>query len=342
MENFLGKNRKQYITGIILVLVATVTLFLIVKYVPLDPTKEEVIAVEEKIHYEDEDFNNEVVDTNKNIVKRNEAINEGEPSFDVINVDEDGQAVIAGRASANSGVMIYNGNELIGEVQTNQYGEFVFIPDENFKPGSYNLKLLSNGKESKDTVSIIVPENNVVIESGSEPVVVLSDEEGKVKKVIQGTVENLDTKDLSFDALSYSEEGTLNLSGKARPGAKVEAYVDGKLVGETITGNDGFWNMILENPVNPGDYTLRFNQLEDETIVSSLETPIRQSDLKEVDLSDKTYVVQPGNSLWRISRRYFGKGIMYTIIFAKNNDQIENPHLIYPGQIFKIPETEKE
>lgn len=341
MENFLGKNTKQYLAGIGLILAAAIVLYLIIKYVPLDPTKEEVIPIEEKIHYEDQDFNNEVVDTNKNKVKRNNT-NESEPTFDVVNVDESGQAVIAGRASPNSSVKIYNGDKLIGEVLTNQYGEFVFIPDDNFESGNYELKLLSNGKESKDTVSIIVPDNNVASDLGSEPVVVLSDEEGKVKKVVQGTIENLDTKNLSFDALSYSEEGTLNLSGKAMPGATVEAYVDGKLVGKAIVGEDGYWNMILEKPVNPGDYTLRFNQLEGERIVSSLETPIRQSDLQEVDLNDRTYVVQPGNSLWRISRRYYGKGIMYSIIFAKNNDQIENPHLIYPGQIFEIPDSEKK
>ena len=71
MENFLGKNTKQYLAGIGLILAAAIVLYLIIKYVPLDPTKEEVIPIEEKIHYEDQDFNNEVVDTNKNKVKRN-------------------------------------------------------------------------------------------------------------------------------------------------------------------------------------------------------------------------------------------------------------------------------
>ena len=69
--------------------------------------------------------------------------------------------------------------------------------------------------------------------------------------------------------------------------------------------------MVLDKPVNPGDYIIRFHQLENGSIISSLEAPIRQSDLSEVDLKDRTYVVQPGNSLWRISRRYYERNSLY-------------------------------
>ena len=334
MEMFLGKNTKQYLSGLAIILFTLVGLVLIIKYVPLDPTKEEVLPVEEKLHYEDKSFNDEVINNNQNNIDLKDDLDENGPSFDIVNIDENGQAVIAGRAKPNSLVQIYNGDELIGEVQANNYGEFVFIPDNVFESGNYELRLFSDQKESKESVSIYVAEKEV----SNDAVVVLNDEEGNIQKVIQGVQENLETKDLTFDSLSYSDEGMLKLSGKARPGAKVEAYVDGKMVGEATVGDDGFWNMILDKPVNPGDYILRFHQIENESIISSIETPITQSDLSELDLGDRTYVVQPGNSLWRISRRYYGRGILYTIIFAKNNDQIDNPHLIYPGQIFKIPE----
>ena len=335
MEMFLGKNTKQYLSGLAIILFTLVGLVLIIKYVPLDPTKEEVLPVEEKLHYEDKSFNDEVINNNQNNIDlKDDDVDENGPSFDIVNIDENGQAVIAGRAKPNSSVQIYNGDELIGEVQTNNYGEFVFIPDNVFESGNYELRLFSDQKESKESVSIYVAEKEV----SNDAVVVLNDEEGNIQKVIQGVQENLETKDLTFDSLSYSDEGMLKLSGKARPGAKVEAYVDGKMVGEATVGDDGFWNMILDKPVNPGDYILRFHQIENESIISSIETPITQSDLSELDLGDRTYVVQPGNSLWRISRRYYGRGTLYTIIFAKNNDQIDNPHLIYPGQIFKIPE----
>ena len=57
-------------------------------------------------------------------------------------------------------------------------------------------------------------------------------------------------------------------------------------------------------------------------------------------MKEGTIVVQPGNSLWRIARSSYGEGINYTIIFEANKDQISNPDLIYPGQIFKLPENQ--
>ena len=98
----------------------------------------------------------------------------------------------------------------------------------------------------------------------------------------------------------------------------------------------------MDKPVKPGDYILRFNEIQNEKIIASLETPIRQSDLTKVDISDNAILVQPGNSLWRISRRYYGRGIMYTLIFKANSSQINDPDLIYPGQIFDIPNSEQE
>jgi len=47
--------------------------------------------------------------------------------------------------------------------------------------------------------------------------------------------------------------------------------------------------------------------------------------------------VQPGNSLWRIARRLYGTGFGYTQIFEANKNRIADPDLIYPGQVFEVP-----
>lgn len=50
-----------------------------------------------------------------------------------------------------------------------------------------------------------------------------------------------------------------------------------------------------------------------------------------------TAVVSRGDSLWRISRRIYGSGLRYTVIYDANREQVRNPDRIYPGQVFVLP-----
>lgn len=50
-----------------------------------------------------------------------------------------------------------------------------------------------------------------------------------------------------------------------------------------------------------------------------------------------TTTVVRGDNLWRISRRVYGRGARYTVIYDANQNQIRNHHLIYPGQVFVLP-----
>ncbi len=46
------------------------------------------------------------------------------------------------------------------------------------------------------------------------------------------------------------------------------------------------------------------------------------------------YTVKKGDTLWAIAKQYLGSGTKYPQIASENN--IKNPNLIYPGQVFKI------
>jgi nucleoid-associated protein YgaU len=50
-----------------------------------------------------------------------------------------------------------------------------------------------------------------------------------------------------------------------------------------------------------------------------------------------TTTVSRGDSLWRISQSTYGAGIRYAVIYKANAEQIRNPDLIYPGQVFVLP-----
>jgi len=377
----LKEKIKVYLPWIGGAAASIILIILVVKYVPLDPTKEEIEEqTGEIIHYEDKsnletDKDRSIAsssDSTQGIISTSQDLKN--PSFDIIKADKDG-LIIAGRAKKFSKVQILNGDMVIAEVQANQFGEFVYITEESLDPGTYELRLLADGIASKESATVVVPDTpieivkdidslveeqltelapeelidssvgeQVVGSLSEEPLVVIEDESGAVQKVIQGIDDSSqilqEQKQLSFDALSYTSEGVLKLAGKAQPRSRVEVYVDGQRIGWGITDDDGFWNITLGEPIKPGDYVLRFNQYFDERIVSSIDTPISQPDMSTIEsITEDIVVVQPGNSLWRISRRFYGRGIMYTIIFKANRSQINDPDLIYPGQIFEIPKT---
>ena len=51
-----------------------------------------------------------------------------------------------------------------------------------------------------------------------------------------------------------------------------------------------------------------------------------------------TVTVLPGYTLWGIAKQNFGDGVLYVQVFEANRDKIGDPDLIYPGQVFTIPQ----
>jgi nucleoid-associated protein YgaU len=53
--------------------------------------------------------------------------------------------------------------------------------------------------------------------------------------------------------------------------------------------------------------------------------------------SPRTYTVKPGDTLSKIAKEHYGDANSYRRIFDANRDQLNNPDLIQPGQVLKIP-----
>ena len=52
----------------------------------------------------------------------------------------------------------------------------------------------------------------------------------------------------------------------------------------------------------------------------------------------RTYIVQSGDSLSKISKKFYGSSGEWRKIFEANKDRISNPDMIQPGWALKIPE----
>ncbi|CAN5322848.1 hypothetical protein BH18GEM1_BH18GEM1_12270 [soil metagenome] len=63
---------------------------------------------------------------------------------------------------------------------------------------------------------------------------------------------------------------------------------------------------------------------------------------EKTGIGQKTYTVQSGDSLWKIAERHYGDGNRWRQIFEANQDQIEDPDVIHPGQTLMIPDGGKK
>jgi nucleoid-associated protein YgaU len=57
----------------------------------------------------------------------------------------------------------------------------------------------------------------------------------------------------------------------------------------------------------------------------------------EASIGEQTYTVQKGDTLSHIAKQFYGKANAWNRIFEANRDQLDDPDLIKPGQVLKIP-----
>ncbi|HCI98815.1 MAG TPA: hypothetical protein DHV74_04185 [Sulfitobacter sp.] len=114
----------------------------------------------------------------------------------------------------------------------------------------------------------------------------------------------------------------------------------GDPVGQTVADAAGRWELRPDVEIAPGQYALRIDQLDAEgRVVGRVEVPFERGEPAAVlaALKEGKVVIQPGNNLWNIARRLYGSGFRYTVIYEANKEQIRDPDLIYPGQVFETP-----
>ncbi len=151
---------------------------------------------------------------------------------------------------------------------------------------------------------------------------------------------------VAIDTISYSDVGEVELAGRAQSQAtSVRIYLNNTSVVNLPVDDQGRWRGEVPD-VDQGIYILRVDEVAaDGKITSRVETPFKR-EFPEVlaeaaaaqDGPIKAITVQKGATLWAIARDRYGDGALYVRVFEANTDSIRDPDLIYPGQIFELPE----
>ncbi|MBE2897612.1 peptidoglycan-binding protein LysM [Pasteurellaceae bacterium TAE3-ERU1] len=62
-----------------------------------------------------------------------------------------------------------------------------------------------------------------------------------------------------------------------------------------------------------------------------------ESGEKVEDADDAFYIIQKGDTLWKIAERTYGNGAKYTAIVDANKEVIKDADKIFPGQKIRLP-----
>ncbi|MDA8756356.1 LysM peptidoglycan-binding domain-containing protein [Amylibacter sp.] len=291
-------------------------------------TKDKVTSSEEEAATMEETL----VVTEENIIAETEAVIENNPAFDLVRVDEDGSAIIAGSAKPNSEVRLLVDGKELETTETDASGAFAILTTipSGEKPLELQLEDVNDSNiKSADTV-LIIPNKEA---EGSGPKIIIAESDGKIIVQEQNDIAPK-IQPLSLDTINYAASGDVILAGRASSEQIVRVYVDNKpvVLGEVT---DGKWNFEIPN-IEEGIYTLRVDAINNEgKVVDRVESPFQRV-IREME--DGQATIQPGFTLWKLAELKYGFGMRYVQIFEANRDSIKDPDLIYPGQVFQIPE----
>lgn len=151
---------------------------------------------------------------------------------------------------------------------------------------------------------------------------------------------------VALDSISYSDDGEVELAGRGRRDGSVRVYLDNTPITTSRIREDGNWRTELPD-VDTGVYTLRVDEVDAAgEVISRVETPFQREDQDTIDTATaaqdaqtraEIITVQPGSTLWAIAKSQYGEGLYFVRVYEANKDRIRDPDLIYPGQIFDIP-----
>jgi nucleoid-associated protein YgaU len=266
--------------------------------------------------------------------------------FDIVQVDPQGHAVIAGRATPGDRVRVLDGDTSLGEATADSRGDWVLVPDAPLPPGNRQLSIEATSRDggpirrSGDVVALTVTPSAAPGRGPSTLAVLLPGDANRPAQVLQQPTPPAQGQRLSLETAEYGAESRLVLSGRAGPGAQLNVYAGDRLLGAVTADAAGKWSLAAPRQVEAGGgVELRLDELAaDGTVARRVAVPLEAAGAG-VPAKSGSYVVERGNSLWLIARRLYGQGTSYTAIYRVNRDQIHDPNRIYPGQLFKLPKS---
>ena len=145
---------------------------------------------------------------------------------------------------------------------------------------------------------------------------------------------------LAPSAIVWRDASRILISGISIGGVRVTVNDANGQFGEALVLADGAWQVAGNLDMDIAVNHLRFALFDGANqIIARYELPIKARDLAKGQDGSPLVVVNKGDMLWRIAYHQLGEGVKYVDIVRRNKQDISNPDLIYPKQIFAVPQS---
>ncbi|MDC1407606.1 LysM peptidoglycan-binding domain-containing protein [Candidatus Puniceispirillum sp.] len=145
---------------------------------------------------------------------------------------------------------------------------------------------------------------------------------------------------LAPSAIVWRDASRILISGTSRGGVRVTVNDAKGQFGEALVLADGVWQVAGSLDMDIAVNQLRFALFDDANqIIARYDLPVRARDLAKGQDGSPLVVVNKGDILWRIAYHQLGEGVKYVDIVRRNQQDIADPDLIYPKQIFAVPRS---
>lgn len=300
-------------------------------------------------------------------------------TIDLARVKPDGAAVFAGTAAPNAKIRIFEGDILLGETIANANGEWVIVLEKSLAAGQHLISVAmerSDGTtemadrslaveiyqdtETKPLVALLpetATEVPVLIQSpddvdktksaataseatASGTIVADAAEAAPAKPQAKSQIAASQIAALAPSAIVWRDASRILISGTSRGGVRVTVNDAKGQFGEALVLADGAWQVAGSLDMDIAVNQLRFALFDDANqIIARYDLPVKARDLAKGQDGSPLVVVNKGDMLWRIAYHQLGEGVKYVDIVRRNQQDIADPDLIYPKQIFAVPQS---
>lgn len=255
-------------------------------------------------------------------------------SFDIVRVEEDGSMVAAGKGQVGAVVSLMDGESVLTDFTVNESGEWVYIPSEPLAVGTHEIWLRDDSMNSRDQSEVVVVDVPEPKNAGQALAVIMSPDAENVN-VLQAPSSQVETE-IDIRSINYVN-GAFVVQGTVRESGRINLYADNLFLGN-IWAQTGDWSLRVPRALESGrKYLIRADKVDFKgKVVARVEVPFEIE--KGIEAGKRRHVrIVKGDCLWKIAKHLYGTGFAYVTIYQANKNQIKDPNLIYPNQVFVLP-----